>query len=384
MILLFWTLCGLTLYAYVGYPVLIWLLSLLAGRSRRTAGQEAAWRPMVSILIPAYNEQEVIGRKIENTLSLDYPADKREIIIASESDDATDSIVRRYAGQGVTLLSSSVRRGKVANLARAVPASKGEILVFTDANALVRPDALRLLVRHFADLRVGAVSARLVYRDSARAASAAGEEAYWGLEMLVKRASSRLGSLPGANGSMFCLRRDLYLPISVDRGDDFELPIRAILHGYDSILEPRAVTQEEASATFRDEYRRKVRIINWMVVSALILLREALEKRRWLLAFQLLSHKLNRWAVPFYLLALLPISLWLAPRGEIYLAAAWAQCLLYALALAGLLAIRAGRGLKVLTLPLYFVVVNAASFVGLVTRALGRDVAWHKRPDAVV
>ncbi len=384
MTVLFWILAGLVAYVYVGYPLILGALALTAGRPRGRPEDGGVDLPTVSLLIPAYNEEAVIAAKIENTLALDYPQDRLEIIVASESADGTDAIAARYAARGVTLLSSSVRRGKVANLGRAVPSARGEVLVFTDANAALRPDALRLLARHFADPRVGAVSGRLVYRGGPGAVAAA-ERAYWGFEMLVKRASSRLGSLPGANGSLFALRRELYLPLSEDRGDDFELPIRVILSGHASVLEPAAVSEEEASARYRDEYRRKVRIINWMAASAILLLGEALARRRWLLAFQLVSHKLLRWAVPLFLLALAPVSLWLAPRGLVYLLPAAALAALALLALAGWWMQRAGAAPpRPLGMSLYFAMVNLAALVGLVTCAAGRRVAWHKRPDQVL
>ncbi len=382
MTILFWIPAGLILYAYVGYPIILIGLSALFGR--RPLMDESC-TPAMSLLIPAYNEEKVIAGKLENALALDYPEGKLDIIVASESDDGTDAIVRRFAARGVTLLSSPVRRGKVANLARAVPVSRGALLEFTDANAMFRPDALRKLARRFADARVGAVSGRLVYTNPPGAASAAGEGAYWGFEMILKRASSHLGSLPGANGSLFALRRELYAPISERRGDDFELPIRVIIQGKDSVLEPEAISEEIAGGRYRDEFRRKVRIINWMFVSALILLSEAVAARRWLLAFQLVSHKLNRWAVPFWLIPLLPVSLILAPRGGFYLAAAAAQGLLYGGALAGLAAdaLRL-RVPKILMLPYYFVVVNLASFAGILSAAAGREVRWHKRADGGV
>ena len=382
MIALFWVLGGLVLYAYVGYPLLIWALSLLAGRRRQP---DDAHRPTVSLLIPAYNEERIIAEKIDNALAQEYPAEKLEIIVASESTDRTDEVVAGYAGRGVKLVSSSVRRGKVANLQRAVPGASGEILIFTDANAIFRLDAIRKLVRHFADPRVGSVSGRLIYRSAGSATPATEEGTYWSFEMMVKRASSRLGSLPGANGSLFALRRGLYMPMSERRGDDFELPIRVILQGYDSILEPEAVTEETASTRYLDEYRRKVRIINWMVVSALMLLGEAVSKGRWLIAFQLLSHKITRWAVPFWLLGLLPVSIYLAPLGRVYLTAAVAQVLFYLLAGAGLLACGLSLRLpRILGLPLYFVVVNAACLVGILASAVGHEVTWHKRPDEVI
>jgi len=157
---------------------------------------------------------------------------------------------------------------------------------------------------------------------------------------------------------------------------------RVILAGHYSILEPDAISIEPAAHEFLHEYRRKVRIVHWMLTSALILLREALRSGRWLIAFQLLSHKINRWLVSFWLLALLPLSLALAGEAPVYTLAAAAQVLVYSGALAGMAAGRAGwRIPKLLSLPLYFVVVNVASLVAIVSLVTGREVQWHKRPD---
>ncbi|MBI3447966.1 MAG: glycosyltransferase family 2 protein [Acidobacteria bacterium] len=367
---------GLILYSYAAYPMILWTLAVLFGRRSRA---DEAHTPSVSVLVPAYNEEAVIARKIENTLALDYPRDRIEIVVASESTDGTDGIVAGYAGAGVRLLPSRVRQGKVRNLARAVPESRGEILLFTDANAMIRPDALRKMVRHFADPRIGSVSGRLTYANDERTAAGASEEVYWGMEQLLKSASSRLFSLPGANGSLFAVRRERFRPIAPDRGDDFEIPIRCILDGYGSILEPGAVSVEGATARFVHEYRRKVRIINWMLTSAAVLLKEAIGRGRWLLAFQLLSHKINRWAVPFWLAGLFIANLFLLDAGPIFLASAIAQAAFYAVALGAIAMERGAAPLRGwLALPAYFVVVHAASAVGVVTCLLGREVTWHR------
>jgi len=367
---------ALIVYSYLAYPVLLWILAALFGRASRA---DESHTPSVSILIPAFNEEACIGRKIENTLALDYPREQLEILVASESDDGTDAIVRGFDKDGVRLLASAVRRGKVSNLQRAIPSSRGEILLLTDANAMIRPDALRKIVRHFADPRIGSVSGRLTYANPGGTAAGESEGLYWGMEQFIKRASSRLFSLPGANGSLFAVRRRCYRPIAEDRGDDFEIPARCIVDGYGSILEPEAISVEEATGGFHEEYRRKVRIINWMLRSALILLGEAVQRGRWWLAFQLLSHKINRWAASFWLVGLFAASLALMDRGPIFQMAVAAQGTFYAVALILLLIDRFAAPLKGwLGVPAYFIVVNAASAVGIVTCLLGREVTWHK------
>ncbi len=372
----FWIFASLIFYSYVAYPILLWVLAAVFGRPSRT---DEAHTPSVTVLIPAYNEEKVIGRKIENTLALDYPRESLEVIVASESNDRTDAIVQGHAPAGVRLLPSAVRRGKVANVNRAVPQSRGEILLLTDANAMLAKDALRKIVRHFADERIASVSGRLTYANPRGGAAGESEGLYWGMEQILKRASSRLFSLPGANGSLFAVRRRCYRPIAEDRGDDFEIPIRCILDGYGSVLEPEAISVEEATSGFAQEYRRKVRIINWMLRSALILVAEALARGRWLLAFQLLSHKINRWAVPLWLAGLFSSNLLLLDRGAFFQAAAAAQAGFYAVALTFLAYDRAVSPLRGwLGVPAYFIVVNAASLVGIVTCLLGREVTWHK------
>lgn len=375
-LLAFWIFFALTIYSYLVYPIVLWILALLFGRTSRT---DDAYTPSVSLIIPAYNEESIIATKIENSLALTYPPEKLEILVASESDDGTDEIVRLFERWGVKLLPSRVRRGKVANIHRAVPVSQGEILVLTDANAMLNQDALRRMVRHFADSRIASVSGRLVYQNPKGSAAGESEGLYWSMEQIIKRASSRLFSLPGANGSLFAVRRACYRPITENRGDDFEIPIRCIVDGHGSILEPRAISVEQATAGFLHEYRRKVRIINWMLRSALILLGEALARGRWLLAFQLLSHKINRWAIPIWLTGLFVANLLLLGRDPFYQAILVVQGIFYAMALTFLLWHRLVTPLKGrLGLPAYFLVVNAASLMGILTCLTGREVTWHK------
>jgi cellulose synthase/poly-beta-1,6-N-acetylglucosamine synthase-like glycosyltransferase len=373
MRLLFWLSLALVGYTYFGYPLLLWVLAKLWGRTPA----RAPITPKVTLLISAYNEQEVIAEKLQNSLALDYPREKLEILVASESTDQTNSIAASFAPQGVRLLSFLPRRGKSATLYAAVPQSTGEIIVFSDANCLYEPDALRKLVRNLADLRVGCVAGRFYYRDRNRPSSKV-ESLYRRYEAWVKRLESRLFSLAGADGPIFAVRKSLYLPLSETRGDDFELPVRVVLHGHGTIFEPEAVSLEYGPDSIGTEFRRRVRIISWMSISAILLAKEALARRKFLVVFQLISHKFLRWLALVFLAAALASSMALtAPFYRMLLAL---QLLFY---LVALLAWRLESRLpRVLLFPYYICAIHLAALIGLSrsfsTAAGSAGYTWEK------
>lgn len=374
MEVVFWTCALLVLYAYAGYPAALWVLARLRAQTPRQG--EAL--PKVTLLISAYNEEAVIEEKLRNSLELDYPREKLEIVVASESTDGTNAIVERYANQGVKLRAFSGRRGKAATLYATVPLAEGEIVVFSDANALYRPDALKKLVRHFADPRIGCVSGRLVYVDYGADSAGASESLYWRYEMWVKGLESRLFSLLGANGSIYALRKELYAPLSEMRGDDFELPVRVLLQGRGAVLEPEAISYEPPVESTAGEFRRRVRIVGWNVVSAWQLAGEAARKAAWLVLFQLVSHKLLRWLVPTLLLSVLMSSALL--EGTLYRLALGVQGVFYALAGVGWsLEGRRGRLPAWLRLPYHFCALNLAAVVGVgQLLAAPRPATWER------
>jgi cellulose synthase/poly-beta-1,6-N-acetylglucosamine synthase-like glycosyltransferase len=377
MEILFWVSAFFLLYPYAGYPLLLWLIGRVQKKTATPPAPEPRDWPALTLLIAAYNEEAVIGEKLENSLALDYPPDRLEIVVASESTDRTNEIAGSYRGRGVKLYAFRQRRGKPALLYSTVPLARGEIVIFSDANALYEPQALKKLARHFADPRLGCVSGQLVY-DGGAGAAAAGESLYWRYEQWLKRLESRLGALLGANGSLFALRKSLYAPLSETRGDDFELPVRVLLQGYRAILDPEARSHEQPSGSVRAEYRRRVRIVSWFLASARQLLGEAWRRRRLLLAVQLLSHRLLRWAAPLFLLLLLG-SCAGAEKG-FYRAALAAQLVFYGAALLGwrLEARRASLPL-LLRLPYCFCAIHVAMLVGL-GRGLSAPgvAAWEK------
>ncbi|MDP8235161.1 MAG: glycosyltransferase family 2 protein [Candidatus Erginobacter occultus] len=344
----------LIMYAYLGYPLV--LLGLTLGRNPRP-DYSGRPRPRVSILIPVYNEQEVIVKKLKNALSLDYPEEKLEIVVASDgSSDRTAELVRPFLSRSVRLEAYPEHRGKMSAINRAAPGLSGEIIVFTDASAFFSPEALNLLLAGFSDPGVGAVSGALVLREEAAAGGELSVDWYWRLEKFIRERESRLYSTVGATGAIWALRRELFSPLPEDTVlDDFLLPLSPLRKGYRIYFESRALAFEERHTDLRSEFRRKVRTLAGNY--------QAFARARWLfkskIAFQLISHKLCRLLVPFALLGLLFSSLFgpAALRPVFYL-----QAIFYGLAAAGWLAVLRGRKPgKLLSVPLTFCLLNGAA-----------------------
>lgn len=362
-------------YIFLGYPIVLFVLSSIFAKTI----QREDITPAVSLVISAYNEKDVIEEKLKNTLALDYPREQLEIIVASEATDGTNDIVRRYADQGVVLYAYQNREGKPATLYRTVPLTKGEIIVFSDANALYRKDALRKLVRNFADPRIGCVSGRLTYVNSKESAIGEGESAYWEFEFFLKAMLSRVMRLSGGvNGSIFAIRKALYSPIDKHRGDDFELSNRIQIAGHGVVLEPEAVSIEEASATSRQEFRRKVRLATWNLQSTIILMREALAARALFTVFILFSHRFLRYTTPLWLLTLFVSNVFLLEGMPLWVFLI--QVIFYLTAIAAYFLEKQQRPVKaVFLIPFYFCMVNLAALMALVKNMSRKtDTLWEK------
>jgi cellulose synthase/poly-beta-1,6-N-acetylglucosamine synthase-like glycosyltransferase len=359
----FWVCAGLLAYIYFGYPVLLTLLARLSEKATPLAdGPE----PSVTLLVSAFNESQVIAAKLENALALEFPFDQLEILVVSDgSDDGTDEIVQQFSQSNVRLIRQHPRMGKTAGLNLGVPQAKGQILVFSDANALYQPDAIRHLVRHFSNPKVGYVvgNARY-YEKGTESSSAESEGLYWKLETYLKKKESLFGSVVGGDGAIYAIRRELYSPLLPTDINDFLNPLQIIARGYTGVFEPAAVCYEEAAENFSQEYRRKVRIIS-RSLNALrripAVLNPLNNTRHW---FLLVSHKLLRWFAPFFMILLFVSSLALL-RFPVYRTAALLQAVFYGIALVGWLWKPQKLG-KIFSLVFYFCMVNLASLVGCV------------------
>jgi cellulose synthase/poly-beta-1,6-N-acetylglucosamine synthase-like glycosyltransferase len=293
---IFWSAVAMTLIVTFGYPLFLAVTTLVF--SRRTA--RANCEPTVTLIIAAYNEARTIKEKLENTLQLDYPSDKLEVIVASDgSTDETNTIVEGYQGRGIAL-ASFPRTGKTGVQNRMAKRARGEILVFSDANAAYRSDAIRKLVRNFSDPNVGGVSGQLTYHVSGEGAGTS-ERLYWSYEKFMKQRESDLSSVVGANGSIYAVRRSDYVEIPEDLISDFVEPLAIVRNGKRVIYEPEAISAEDGSASYDTEFRRKVRILT-RSIRGLLTMRELLNPLRFgVFGVQLVMHKLLRFLTPLFL-----------------------------------------------------------------------------------
>lgn len=366
---LFWLDLLVIVYAYFGYPALLWAMTRVTGRRTVPACPSGATaRPgrRVSLVIAAYNEEAHIADKLENSLALDDPADGMEIVVASDgSTDRTAAIVRGYAERGVRLLDLRANVGKAAAQNAAVGTATGEILVFSDADVSVGRDAVRRLVRHFDDPAVGCVTGQVVYTNEEATGVSRGEGAYWRYEVRLREWESRLGILVAGSGALLAVRRALFEPLDADVSEDFFLPMRAALRGYRTVYEPGAVaTTPLHQAHPREMFRARVRTIT-LDTRSVWLCRAILNPWRhpWH-ALGVVSHKVLRWLVPYLLLALLAINAMLSGH-DLYGALLGGQIAFYVIALAGYWRQRRGRPLGASRIPFFFCLVNAAVAVGV-------------------
>lgn len=356
---LFWGATTLLLYTYIGFP----LLTALRGLLRTRPVQRGDAQPRVTMIIAAYNEASVITKKLDNTLALDYPQDRLSIIVASDgSDDGTNELVSSYPAANIRLLALP-RQGKNRTLNTAVAAADGEILVFSDADSMLATDALQHLVAPFNDPQVGGVGGD--YRYAADPA-ANGERTYWSFDRWLKQLQSQAGSMTSATGQIFAMRRELFRPMPDGVTDDFYTSVQVPVAHRRLVFEPRALAYGPVAASTRAEFRRKVRVMTaglrgvWAVRHALNPLAYGS------FALQLLSHKvLRRLAVlPLMVIGVCAPLLW--RHGWLYRLVTLGQLGLHAAGAAGWLLrdTRIGRA-KLLSLPLFFEMVNVAALAAL-------------------
>jgi cellulose synthase/poly-beta-1,6-N-acetylglucosamine synthase-like glycosyltransferase len=368
--IVFWLAAGALLWTHLGYP----LTAAFIARVRPRRVRKGEIEPSVSVVVAAHNEEDVIAARLENLLELDYPREKLEIVVASDaSTDRTNEIVEAYGGRDPRVrLVRCPRGGKVAVQNFTVRLTKSEILAFSDANATWPPDALRKLVRSFADLDVAYVCGRLRLE---QADGSNREGVYWRYEVWLRKQESALGSITGGNGAVYAVRRTDYLEVDPRFGHDLSLPYKLVQRGRRAVYEPGARAFEKPSRDLEDEYRRKVRMFEhcWLMLLTGGLLRGGGP----LYLAQLFSHRILRYVSGILHLVLLLVSLALVRQGLVYEVALSAQLAWLVLAAAGRLKVPIpGAGLAY-----YYFLVTWATIVSLVRYfRFGVPAVWEKAP----
>lgn len=375
--LLFWGGAATLAYSIVGFPLIV----LVRGALLRRDPRSAPITPSVSLVVSAYNEADAIGPKLDSLLALDYPAERVEIIVASDgSTDRTNEIVEGYRDRGIRLLALP-RMGKAAALNAAVAAASGEIVAFSDANSQFAPGSLRALVAPFADEAVGGVAGDQRYLP---ADGAVGERSYWDYDRLLKRLESRAGHVISATGAIYAIRRELFEPVPDAVTDDFVISTGVIARGRRLVFAPGAVAYEPPAASDRAEFGRKVRIMTRGFRS--VIARRALldPRRHGFYSIQLASHKVLRRLLAPPLMAVAIGSWMLVREGALYRAAAIAQAGFYAAAGIGFLARdrRLGRH-PAFGIPAFICMANWAALVAAVNVVRGRRIdRWEPQREA--
>jgi cellulose synthase/poly-beta-1,6-N-acetylglucosamine synthase-like glycosyltransferase len=358
-------------YTYVGYPMLVFLLA----RLRPRPSHKSPYEPSVSLIIAAYNEEKEIAAKLDDSLALDYPRNKLDVIVASDgSTDRTDDIVRSYADRGVRLFVPQTHLGKTGTAIAVVPEAKGEILVFSDATGMYDVQTIRALAANFADPEVGAVTGRVVYTYD-QGVAAQGFAAYQRFVVPQRQAESRFGTETSVSGSIHAIRRELFRPAPANLSYDMVHPLHVAEAGFRTVYEDDAVSHEVSRTHPEEEFRCRVRLAVRAYSFIPYLLRGLPRCSYRLYIFQVLSHKMSRWLSPVFLLIGLLAAAALAFRGGW-----WTLPLLVAgvaMAAAGLgwIASRLGRSAKLLAPALFFATINVAFLVGLARYLFGARLA---------
>ena len=367
---IFWLSVAAVGYAYVGYPLLLTLISLVRPKPVR----RNAWTPSVSVIIAAYNEERDLAAKLENTIALDYPKSQLEIIVTSDcSTDRTDEIARSFASHGVRLHRQEERHGKTAAQNAAVEKARGEIIVFSDATTYYQPDVLRLMMPAFADPSVGCVTGRVIYQDVKDSSVGAGTQSYWNYEFFLKKHESNVCSLIGVCGCMYAVRKSAYVPLYNDACSDFIIATTMVEQGLRAVYVPEAVCMEEPNRQTKKELAARVRIIS-QTFSDLWRNRGMMNPfKSGFYAVQLWSHKVMRYLVPVFLIAIFLTSGFLASSNLFYAVLFLLQVAFYVTALVSSLLEKAGMSFRLLALPQYFVIANLASLIAFVKFVTGES-----------
>lgn len=371
--ILFWTLLFIIFYTYVGYGILLYFIIKIRRifKIGKKTKVDTSYEPEVTLFIAAYNEKDYVEAKMKNTLSLDYPKDKLNVVwVTDGSDDGTPDMIRKY--EGATVHHLDERNGKIGAMNRGMDFVKTPIVIFSDANTNLGKESIRRIVNLFSNPKVGCVSGekRIINKES-DVASGAGEGIYWKYESTLKKWDAELYSVVGAAGELFAIRTELYRHVEKDTLlDDFIISLRVAQEGYTIQYDPEAYAIESASANVKEELKRKIRISAGGIQSVVRLSSLLNVFKYGTLSFQYISHRVLRWTLtPLCLVLLIPILTVLALNEGImefglYATLFWLQALFYAGALIGWFLENISIKIKLLFVPYYFFIMNLSVVLG--------------------
>ncbi len=382
--IIFWVSLFVIVYSYIGYGILLYVLVQIKKILRtKKSSISSTYEPNVTLVVAAWNEADFIQAKLDNTLALDYPPDKLQVIFITDgSTDNTPEIISR--NQKFELLHEPARRGKVAAMNRAIDFVKFPIVVFCDANTLLNKECIRNLVKHYEDPRVGAVAGeKKIQVPEEGMAAATGEGIYWKYESFLKKLDAQLYSVVGAAGELFSVRTALFEKAAEDTIiEDFVQSLKVCMKGYVVHYEPKAYAVESASLSMRDEQKRKVRICAG-AFQAMGILKDLFNIFKYpVLSFQFISHRILRWTLcPICLCTLLTSNLILTVYnpGQFYIVFLFLQFMFYSLAIVGWIYASRNIKIKFVYIPYYFLFMNVSVFIGFARFIQNRQsVLWEK------
>lgn len=381
---LFWISLGILLYTYLIYFLIAVVLAKFSARKAPETNEIINW-PAVTMVIAAYNEERFIAEKLKNSLALDYPQEKLSILVVTDgSSDNTINIVNTF--DQVQHFHEPERRGKIHAVDRIMKFIKTPVVVFTDANTLLNTEAIKNIMRHYQDEKVGGVAGeKRVISTESDSASGAGEGLYWKYESMLKKADSDLHTVVGAAGELFSIRTNLYQSPPPDTIiEDFYLSMKIVAQGYRFVYEPDAYAMEGPSATTEDEWKRKVRI-SAGGLQAIARLTNLLNPFRYgVTSFQYISHRVLRWTLaPLSLVTILISNAFLVSYGFFFELMLYAQLAFYLVAITGHIFRNKKISIKGFFVPYYFTLMNLSVFFGLIRILKGRQsVVWEKAERA--
>lgn len=372
--IMFWIAFGLTAYTLLIYPFFTLVLAAIV---RRKVDKKPI-TPHVSFIIAAFNEEHVIGDKLVNTLALEYPLDKLEIIVASDgSTDRTDEIVNSFAARGVKLNRVEGRKGKTNALNKTVKVANGDIVVFSDATGMYNREAVRELVANFNDPTVGCVTGRVAY-SYGKDATSRGFKVYQQFAVRIRRAETYFGSQTSVSGSIHAVRRDLFRPAIPEHTSDVIDAVHTVVQGYRVVYENEAVALEESRANAKDEFRCRVRIGIRALTMIPYILSQLLGSRKIGYAFQMISHKMLRWWLWCWLLIALVTNAALVSYSPVFTVLGTAQAIFYGMGILGLVLDKLKVKLPLLSSLAFFLLANAAICVATFKYFTGKRMAtWE-------